>query len=46
MSSRNMPIIWEFLTVDEDTKFAICDEYEAKVTIALSPLPPLTLYTI
>jgi len=24
-------VIWEFFTVGEDTKFAICDECEAKV---------------
>ena len=28
---RKTSVIWEFFTVDEDNKFAICDECEAKV---------------
>ena len=30
-SSRKTSVIWEFFTVGEDTKFAICDAYETKV---------------
>ena len=30
-SSQKTSVIWEFFTVGEDTKFAICDACETKV---------------
>ena len=39
---RKTSVIWEFFTVDEDSKFAICDECEAKVPRGGSTTKPYT----